>query len=185
MRNCGRAGDMETGDRVLQQAVRLGDALVLAQMLEPRRHEKCLDKAAFLCGVLEYSPSVGAIATALARQFIHAVRSSPAPVCSFQRQVKGMTATAAVAATKCVVSSPIRLASLPQITLPSASAPKKIVMYKARPRPRTHSGSATCAETLRLASTETHAAPAIKLASKPVSMSRASANSRSTIAVPS
>ena len=63
---------METGDRVLQQAVRLGDALVLAQMLEPRRHEKCLDKAAFLCGVLEYSPSVGAITTALACQFIHA-----------------------------------------------------------------------------------------------------------------
>jgi hypothetical protein len=35
MRNLGRAGHMETGDRVLQETVRVGDALVLAQVFEP------------------------------------------------------------------------------------------------------------------------------------------------------
>ena len=36
-----------------------------------------------------------------------------------------------------------------QIALPMVNAPNITVTYMARPRPRTHSGSATCAETLR------------------------------------
>ena len=55
-------------------------------------------------------------------------------------------------------------ATWPQSTLPSVRAPKNTVTNIASPRARTQSGSATCAETLRLASTAIHETPASMLA---------------------
>jgi hypothetical protein len=48
------------------------------------------------------------------------------------------------------IGHPLVLATCPQIALPSVMEPKNTVMYIARPRPRTQSGKATCADTLRV-----------------------------------
>ena len=53
-----------------------------------------------------------------------------------------------------------------------------------RPRPRTHSGSATWADTLRVASTAIHATPAMRLAASAVAGWRATPNRDSASAVP-
>jgi len=76
MRDFGRARDMKTGDFVLQHPICVGDAFVLAQVFEPRLDEKCLDKATFLGGILEYCPPVGPVAPALTCQFVHAGEKS-------------------------------------------------------------------------------------------------------------
>ena len=96
-----------------------------------------------------------------AGQCIDGERSMPAPVCSFQRQVSGMAATAPAAARKCAAGNPSHAATSPHTALPSVRQPKKTVVYKASPRPRTQSGSATCAETLSVASAAIHDAPAM------------------------
>ena len=54
------------------------------------------------------------------------------------------------------VSRPIIPATCPQTVLPKGRHPKKAVTNIASPRPRTQSGSATWAETLRLAKTAIH-----------------------------
>ena len=65
---------------------------------------------------------------------------------------------------KSAAGTPTTPATCPQSALPSVMAPKKTVTKIASPRPRTQSGSATCAETLRLASTAIHETPASRLA---------------------
>ena len=52
---------------------------------------------------------------------------------------------------------------LSKVVLPALIAPKKTVRKTESPRARTHSGSATCAETLRLESTAIQEAPASRL----------------------
>src|SRR6266568_3075419 len=99
-----------------------------------------------------------------AGQCIEGVRSMPAPVCSFQRQVKGIAMRAPAAARPWATGRPTIAATCPQTALPSVMAPKKTVTNIASPRPRTHSGNATCAETLRLDKTAIHDTPAITLA---------------------
>ena len=47
---------------------------------------------------------------------------------------------------KCATGRPRTAASSPQTALPSVRQPKNTVVYNASPRPRTQSGSATCAE---------------------------------------
>jgi hypothetical protein len=63
-------------------------------------------------------------------------------------------------------------------------APKNTVTNIARPRPRTQSGSATCADTLKLASTHIHDRPASAQAVRPATGSRVWPNSTSAMAVP-
>ena len=72
-----------------------------------------------------------------------------------------MAATAPAAARKCAAGSPTQTATSPHTALPSVRQPKNTVVYKASPRPRTQSGSATCADTLSVASAAIHDAPAI------------------------
>ena len=128
-----------------------------------------LRKAARSCGRMRYSTvtSTGprscsmSCAVSGAGQCMDGVRSTPAPVCSFHRQVRGMAATAPAAARKCAVGSPTQTATSPQTALPSVRQPKNTVVYRASPRPRTQSGSATCADTLSVASAAIHDAPAI------------------------
>ena len=53
------APDLEPVNGLLQHAVSVGDAFVLAQMFEPGFHEKRLDHPAFLGGILKDAPGVG------------------------------------------------------------------------------------------------------------------------------
>src|SRR5208283_6216678 len=71
--------------------------------------------------------------------------------------------------------TPATAASSPQRALPRVSEPNITVTYTARPLPRTHSGKATCAETLRLDTAAIHEAPAMRLARIAVMGSRAAA----------
>ena len=80
---------------------------------------------------------------------------------------------APAAARKRAVGTPSRLATLPQTALPRVIAPKNAVRKIARPRPRTHSGNATCAETNSVVIIVIHDAPAIRLASAAMIGSRA------------
>ena len=75
-------------------------------------------------------------------------------------------------------------ATCPHSALPSVIAPKNVVTNIASPRPRAHSGSATCAETLRLASTAIQDTPAMAHAVRAVTASPAIANKANVIAVP-
>src|ERR1700686_850006 len=53
MRHLGLARELEALDLRLQHAVRIGDALMLAQVLEPGLDQKGLDEARRVGGVLE------------------------------------------------------------------------------------------------------------------------------------
>ena len=110
-----------------------------------------------------WSGSTSAVVTG-SGQCMEGVKSMAAPVCSFQRQVRGMARTAPAAAAYRANGRPTRLATSPQITLPRLKDPNMMVTYMASPRPRTHSGSATCAETLRLETPAIQEAPASTLA---------------------
>src|SRR5271165_7639612 len=111
-----------------------------------------------------------------AGQCIDGDKSTRAPVCNFQRQVNGIAMTAPAAATSRAADTPIEAASPPQIALPTVRAPNITVTYTARPRPRTHSGSATWAETLRSDTAAIHDAPAMRLAAMAVAEFCATAN---------
>ena len=74
---------------------------------------------------------------------------------------------------------------MPQTALPSVIAPKNAVRKIARPRPRTHSGNATCAETNSVVIIVIHDAPAIRLASAATTGSRAAPYSPRARIVPS
>ena len=103
-------------------------------------------------------------------------KSRFAPVCNFQRQVSGIAMIAPEAARARAARKPATAAISPHMALPMVSAPNITVTYIARPRPRTHSGRATCAETLRLDTAAIHDAPAMRLAATAVTMSPARAN---------
>src|SRR5713226_1375974 len=119
-----------------------------------------------------------------AGQCIDGVWSMPAAVWSFHRHVRGIATRAPAAATKCATGRPNIPATCPQIALPREIAPKNAVTNIARPRPRTHSGSATWAETLRLDKTAIQDTPAMTLADRAMEELRASPNSAIAIAVP-
>src|ERR1700722_8899645 len=103
-----------------------------------------------------------------ADQCMEGEKSTSAPVCSFQRQVSGIATTPPTAAISSAVETPTIVANSPHNTLPRLMVPKNTVTNTANPRPRTHSGSATWADTFRLDNEAIHAAPAIRLASSAV-----------------
>src|SRR5580692_12918653 len=111
-----------------------------------------------------------------AGQCIDGEKSTSAPVCSFHRQVSGMARTAPAAAAARAAGSPAIAASSPHRALPMVRDPNMTVTYIASPRPRTHSGKATCAETLRLDTAAIHEAPAIRLAATATPAPWATAN---------
>jgi len=102
-----------------------------------------------------------------AGHFIEGVRSRSAPVCSFHLQVSGIAINAPPAAMKWASGRPAIVATCPHIALPIVKPAERTVTNIESPRPRTHSGNATCAEILRLDSTVIHETPAIRLAAKP------------------
>src|SRR5262249_60581084 len=119
-----------------------------------------------------------------AGQCIDGERSSPAPVCSFQGQVAGIATRAPIAAIIWVAARPIIPATWPQIALPKVRQPKNAVTKIASPRPRTQSGSATWADTLRLAKTAIQDPPATALPANAIGALRANANRSIDKAVP-
>jgi hypothetical protein len=70
MRDLRRAFDVEEVHAILQHTISIGDALMLAQVLEPGFYQERLHHPAFIGSVLEHAPPVGAIATAFLRQFL-------------------------------------------------------------------------------------------------------------------
>jgi len=56
------ARELELPDRLLRQAIGLGDALMLAQMLDPGFDQEGLDEAALLRRILIDAPGIGAVA---------------------------------------------------------------------------------------------------------------------------
>src|SRR5271156_1844116 len=129
-------------------------------------------------------PRSGSIARDVtgAGQCIDGDRSTFVPVCSFHAQVRGIAMTVPAAAANRAAVTPAMAASSPQIALPIVKAPNITVTYTASPRPRTHSGNATCAETFRLATAAIHEAPATRLAAMAVAGSCAMANKPVAIA---
>src|ERR1700731_1632742 len=107
-------------------------------------------------------------------QCIEGVKSTPAPVCSFQRQSSGRAMSAPAAAMKCATGRLVRAATLPQSALPNANPPNMTVLKIESPRPRTQPGNATWAETLRADSTAIHDMPATTLAASAMAGCRAS-----------
>src|SRR5580704_8686171 len=61
MRHLGRARQREPVHRVLHQAIRIGDAFVLAKMLHPGFDKEGFEHTAFVGCVLEHTPAIGAI----------------------------------------------------------------------------------------------------------------------------
>src|SRR6266481_5160760 len=110
-----------------------------------------------------------------AAQCIDGEKSTFAPVCNFHRQVSRIATIAPAAARNRAAGSPAIAATSPQIALPRVSAPNMTVTYIASPRPRTHSGNATWAETFRVDKATVHDAPATRLAATAVTASWASA----------
>src|SRR5271156_25025 len=90
---------------------------------------------------------------------------------------------APAAAIKSAAGNPAMPASSPQSALPMVNEPNITVTYIASPRPRTQSGNATCADTLRQDTAAIHDAPAIRLAATAVQGSRANANNTVAAAV--
>ena len=117
-------------------------------------------------------------------QCMEGVKSTPAPVCSFQRHSSGMAMSAPAAATKCAIGRLVKAATWPQIALPKVKPPNMTVVKIASPRPRTQPGKPTCAEMLTAESTAIHDTPAKKLAASATAGCRASANIAMAIAVP-
>src|SRR4051812_41022551 len=54
--------EMKALHAVLDEAIGIGDALMLAQMLEPGFDEEALDETPGLGGILEEPPGIGAVA---------------------------------------------------------------------------------------------------------------------------
>src|SRR4051794_25906199 len=88
------------------------------------------------------------------------VRSRPAPVCSFHRQVNGTDTSEHPAAMKCANGRPNKAASSPQNALPTVKVPKNTVTKIASPLARTQSGNAICADTFNVESAAIQDAPA-------------------------
>ena len=60
----------------MDKAIGVCHTFVLTQMLDPRGDEECLDYAPFFSGVLEYFPSIRAIASALVCEFFKRLKES-------------------------------------------------------------------------------------------------------------
>src|SRR5205823_2758959 len=65
VRDFRRTLGLESANDVLQSAIGVGDALVLAQMLEPGVDQKRFHHPPRFGGVFEYPPGIGAVAAAL------------------------------------------------------------------------------------------------------------------------
>ena len=79
MRHLRRTLQLKTLHLRLQHPVRIGDPLVLAQMLKPTIDQKRLDEACWVGGILEHAPSIGAVAPALAAEAVERCKECPAP----------------------------------------------------------------------------------------------------------
>src|SRR5271169_1146440 len=99
-----------------------------------------------------------------AAQCMEGEKSTAAPGCSFHRQVSGIAINAPAAAANRAADTPASVATSPQKALPRLMAPKNTVTKTASPRPRTHSGRASCAETFKLDTDAIQPTPATKLA---------------------
>jgi len=73
--------------------------------------------------------------------------SASSPDLSFQRQDSGIVSSAPAAAAKSAASNQAFAATCPQTALPNVTDPNITVKKMARPRPRTQSGNAICADT--------------------------------------
>src|SRR5580698_7431013 len=71
MRDLGLALEVEALDLRLQHAIRIGDALVLAHVLQPRFDHERLDEPRRIGGVLVDAPAVGAVAPPLVVEPLH------------------------------------------------------------------------------------------------------------------
>jgi len=92
-------------------------------------------------------------------------RSRPSVIPSIARSAESRPSQPRGPARNRAAGSPaIAATSPPQIALPRVSAPNMTVTYIASPRPRTHSGNATWAETFRVDKATVHDAPATRLA---------------------
>src|SRR5258708_28196510 len=111
-------------------------------------------------------------------------KSTPAPVCNFQRHVSAIASNAPAAASSNAGDTPASVPTSPQTTLPRLMQPKNTVTNTANPRPRTQSGRASCAETLRTESDAIHDMPAIKLATTVTEDVRDNPNNTVATAVP-
>ena len=77
MRHLWIAGSVEAAYLLLDKAIGLGDALMLAQMLHPAFDEKGLDDAALLRGIFKHAPGIGAVA---APPMLEALSVAKAPI---------------------------------------------------------------------------------------------------------
>ena len=118
---------------VLEHAPGIG-AVAAALVLELRQR---FEKSFAVADRMRYStvtrtgPRSCSIACAVigAGQCIDGVRSTPAPVCSFHRQVSAnRRRTAPAAARKCAAGKPTSTATSPQPALPSVRQPKNTVV---------------------------------------------------------
>lgn len=69
MRNLRLASNIQL-HLLLDHAIGVSDPLVLTQVFEPRFDQESFEETAFLGGVFEYAPRVGAVPTAFKRQFL-------------------------------------------------------------------------------------------------------------------
>jgi hypothetical protein len=56
---------VELMNRVLEDAVSVGHALVLAQMLKPRFNKECFQESPFFGGIFKDTPCISAVKTSL------------------------------------------------------------------------------------------------------------------------
>ena len=56
---------------ILKHTIGIGHPFMLAQMFQPRFDKECFEKSSLLCGVLEYTPGISAIAAAFMFQLVH------------------------------------------------------------------------------------------------------------------
>ena len=87
MRNFGRAYSMKSRNHILQNAIGIGDALMLAKVLHPGVCQE--EEPSSFLGILEYTPSVGPVAAALARQFFERREKRVAIARAKRRFVRG------------------------------------------------------------------------------------------------
>lgn len=65
MRYLGRAAEMKTVNRILDDAIGIGDPLMLAQVLHPGFDQERFHDAPFICSVVEDAPRISSVAAPL------------------------------------------------------------------------------------------------------------------------
>jgi hypothetical protein len=80
---------MKSRNHILQNAIGIGDALMLAKVLHPRVHQECLDEPSGFLSILEYTPRAGPVAAGPARQFLERREKHVAIARAERRFVRG------------------------------------------------------------------------------------------------